>query len=94
MKAFRIDPLNKKITEVEYNGDYKQIYNHINANTFDVATLYDNGDGAYIDDEGLFVENQHFWIHKTFQRLWLVLACFLGLTKKGTAQPQKLLSKN
>ena len=90
MKAFRIDPLNKKITEVEYNGDYKQIYDHINASTFDVATLYVNGDGAYRGCGGCIA----ILITKTFQRLWLALACFLGLTKKETAQAQKLLSKN
>ena len=89
MKAFRIDPLNKKITEVEYNGDYKQIYNHIDASTFDVATLYDNGDGAYIDDEGLFVENQHFWIHKNFPTPLAGIGLLLGLDEEGDSTAPK-----
>ncbi len=83
MQALRIDPINKEITEVEFNGDYKQIYDHINANTFDIARVYENGDGAYIDDEGLYVENQHFWIHKNYPTPLAGIGLLLGSDEYG-----------
>ena len=89
MKAFRIDPINKKITEVKYDGNYKQIYDYIDARTFDVATLYENGDGVYIDDEGLFVENQHFWIHKNFPTPLAGIGLLLGLDEEGDSTTPK-----
>jgi hypothetical protein len=89
MKAFRIDPINKKITEVKYDGNYKQIYDYIDARAFDVATLYENGDGVYIDDEGLFVENQHFWIHKNFPTPLAGIGLLLGLDEEGDSTTPK-----
>ena len=89
MKAFRIDPINKKITEVKYDGNYNQIYDYIDARTFDVATLYKNGDGVYIDDEGLFVENQHFWIHKNFPTPLAGIGLLLGLDEEGDSTTPK-----
>jgi hypothetical protein len=89
MKAFRIDPINKKITEVKYDGNYNQIYDYIDARTFDVATLYENGDGVYIDDEGLFVENQHFWIHKNFPTPLAGIGLLLGLDEEGDSTTPK-----
>ena len=89
MKAFRIDPINQSITEVKYNGDYKQIYTHIDAKTFDHATLYENGDGAYIDDEGLFVKNQYFWIHKNYPTPLAGIGLLLGSNEEGDSTTPK-----
>ena len=62
MKALLINPIEKTIEEVEYNGDYKQIYTYIKASTFGVVDI-PNDDTIYIDDEGLLKENNHFFIH-------------------------------
>lgn len=53
MKAMLIDPNARKMTEVKYSGDYRDIYKLIGADTFDVARINDEGDGIYIDDNGL-----------------------------------------
>jgi len=63
MKALLINPIDKTIEEVEYNGDYKQIYKYIDASMFGVVDI-PNDDTIYIDDEGLFKDKQHFFIHK------------------------------
>jgi hypothetical protein len=52
MKALLINPIEKTIEEVEYNGDYKQIYKYIDASPFGVVDI-PNDDTIYIDDEGL-----------------------------------------
>lgn len=60
MKAYLIDPFEKSINEVEYSGDYQDIYKLINADLFDVAYM-DDGLGVFVDDEGLFKDNQAFF---------------------------------
>jgi hypothetical protein len=52
IKAVLIDPLAETVTDVEYNGDYKQIYKHIQAELFTVVRLKDDDD-VFVDDEGL-----------------------------------------
>lgn len=53
MKAFLIDPFERTITEVEYNGDYKHIYALIGCETFETIQIGDDGDAIYVDEEGL-----------------------------------------
>ena len=54
MRAILINPIDHTVTEVEHNGDYRQIYEFIDARLFDVARINEHGDGIYVDDEGLF----------------------------------------
>lgn len=61
MKAFLIDPSVQTITEVEYSGDYKQIYDLIDCHTFDVVYI-DESHCIYVDDEGLMKPNLFFWL--------------------------------
>jgi len=60
MKGILINPHEETITEVEYSGNYKEIYDIINCRTFDVATIYNTQD-IYVDDEGLLIDNQRFF---------------------------------
>lgn len=62
MKAILIDPHKKVISEVSYNGDWRQISHHIKCDTFTVVSLPDNND-IYIDDFGLFAEKQAYFRH-------------------------------
>lgn len=61
MRAFLIDPTNQTIQTVDYNGDYRQIYEHIGAETFDAARFNAKGDAAFIDDEGLLKQPEFFF---------------------------------
>jgi len=61
MKAYYIDPILKFVAEVDFVGDYKQIYKWIDANTFDVVNVNGYGDGMYVDDEGMLKRNNSFF---------------------------------
>lgn len=68
MKAYLIRPRDCSIVEVDYTGDYRNIYEHlsepaaeIEVTCFDVVRL-DDGDGCYVDDEGLFKPSPMFMI--------------------------------
>lgn len=52
MRAILINPLEQSITEVEYNGDFRNIYEHLKCDTFDVVRL-NNKDDVFVDDNGL-----------------------------------------
>jgi hypothetical protein len=60
MKAILINPQEETITEVEYSGNYKEIYSFIDCRTFDCVRLTDMQD-MYIDDEGLLIDNQRYF---------------------------------
>lgn len=68
MKAYLIDPFEKKISEVEYDGNYKSIYTLIStqSNPVDIFTcveLNEHQDTVFVDDEGLLnnTETQHYF---------------------------------
>jgi hypothetical protein len=80
MKAFLIDPFEKSISEVDYSGDYNDIYKLIDAQLFDVVYI-DGNNCIYVDDEGLFRNDQAF-----FQVGYAMLAGYglvLGTNDKG-----------
>lgn len=51
-KAILIDANNREIKEVSLGDDYKEIYQHIGCEIFDVVRIDENND-VYVDDEGL-----------------------------------------
>lgn len=53
MRAIFIDARNKTVSEIQLGKDYKEISKKIGCDLFTVATTYDNGDGVFVDDEGL-----------------------------------------
>jgi hypothetical protein len=89
MRAFLIDPFRQEVTEVNYSGDYKQICEFIDAELFDVARLNANGDGIYVDDEGLYAEDQRFFQHKFYPNplagKGLVLGCDMDTGESASA---------
>lgn len=60
MKAILINPFDETVKEVEYTGDYREIYHLINCRTFDCVRLTPHED-MYIDDEGLLINNQRYF---------------------------------
>lgn len=85
MKAFFINPFIQKITTVDYDGDWRKINRMIDAirGNFDVVRLYENGDAAFVDDEGLYVEDQQFWIHRNYPNPLAGKSLFLGTDDEG-----------
>ena len=60
MKAILIDVKNQEITEVLHDNTLESIYKHVDCRTFDVVNI-DGVNSIYIDDEGLFVEDQLYF---------------------------------
>jgi hypothetical protein len=73
-----IDPFTQTITEVQYRGDYKHIYELIDADTYDAARINKHGDALFVDDEGLFKEEQAFFLHKDYPQPLAGKALLLG----------------
>jgi len=66
-KAMLIDPVARTFTPVEYHGDFREIYTHLNCEAFDVAyaTIDGHDVDIYVDDEGLY-NPTHFFIGDGF----------------------------
>ena len=62
MKAILIDVKNEEVKEVDHDDTLQQIYKFVDCATFDVLRL-DETNGIYVDDEGLFVEDQLFFTY-------------------------------
>ena len=60
MKGILINPFDTTIKEVVYTGDYREIYDLVDCTTFDCVRIYEAQD-MYIDDEGLFKNNQRYF---------------------------------
>ena len=60
MKAILIDVKKQEVKEVEHDDTLASIYKHVNCGTFDVVNI-DGVNSIYVDDEGLFVEDQLYF---------------------------------
>lgn len=97
MKAFLIDPYAKAITEVDYDGDYKNIYKLIDCRCFTVVgpvgdeKLAPRGefneplmDSVYIDDEGMLSGDNPVWTLRTMPGVSLAKkGLVLGVDNEG-----------
>lgn len=67
MRAYLIDPPNAQVVEVDYNGDWRTIGQHIHAELFTTVVLNKARDTIFVDDCGLINDNPHGWfILKTY----------------------------
>ena len=60
MRGILIDPTARSVTEVDYSGDYKQIYKLCNFDLFECAQI-DEEHTLFIDEEGLLKNNSDFF---------------------------------
>lgn len=80
-KGYLVDPFDKTITEVEV-GDYKHIQDLIGCSCFTAAYL-ENGDVAYVDDEGLFKGPTDFILFKGYPQPLAGKAVVVGTDSEG-----------
>jgi hypothetical protein len=60
MLAILIDPFTETIEVVDYSGDWQDISTLLECSLFTTIDLGDS-DTLYVDDEGLYVEDQRFF---------------------------------
>lgn len=89
MKAYLIDPYEGSIEQVEYSGDYEDIYRLIDCRYFDCVGI-DNGDTIFVDDEGLYRDNQEFFMIEGYHSPLCGKALVLGTDRKGNSQAPKI----
>ena len=85
MKAYLIDPFEKSITEVDYSGNYQDLSAICGYDTFAVATFNDEGDGVFVDDEGLFKPDQKFFIIGSYPQPLAGRGLVLGVDGEGAS---------
>lgn len=82
MKAILIDPFTQTISEVDYDGNYKNIYKLIGANCFDLAHL-GQGDAIFVDDEGLINGTRALFKHDDYDSVLAGKGLILGSDNRG-----------
>lgn len=83
MRAYLIDPFDRALIEVDYSGNFRDIYELCGYDTFAVVTFNDHGDGVYVDDEGLFKKNQRFFTIADYPQPLAGKALVLGVDAEG-----------
>jgi hypothetical protein len=97
MRAILINPFEREITTVIRSDDYKDIYTYLSRPDFDVNTFtvvhLDEFNDIFIDDEGLYVEDQAFFsIAGTHSELVLAgMGLVLGHDGQGESTSSDLL---
>lgn len=89
--AYLIDPAARTITPVEYDGNYKSIYELIGATTFDVVRV-ENDDCIFVDDEGLINGNGQrngFWTYGEYPQPLAGKGLVLGTDEEGESVSAK-----
>ena len=82
MQAILIDPYTQTIEVVEYSGDYKDISAMLGCDLF--TTVYtEMADTIYVDDEGLYVEDQRYFNIKGYPQPLAGRGLVLGSTDDG-----------
>jgi hypothetical protein len=82
MKAILIDVNNKEINEVDYSGDFRDIYKFINCDCFTVVNI-DKNNVVYVDDEGLLKGNKNFFKGKFYPQELAGNGLILGSDSMG-----------
>ena len=87
MKAILINPEERTIRHVSYDGDYKSIYRLIRCTTFEAVYPFDNGDTLWIDEEGLLKESNFAFNIRAdnpkFNQTIMGMALVLGTDAEG-----------
>lgn len=87
-----INPSSQTVKLVESDIDTSGIGwigNLIEARLFTFVRLYENGDGVYIDDEGLYAEQRHFFLHRNYPQPLVNKGLFVGINDEGDTVPPK-----
>ena len=84
MKAYLINPFAQSITEVEYSGDFNQIYQFLNCDLFTVVEINEFGDSVFVDDEGLISgKPQEFFLVSGYPQPLAGMGLVLGCNQEG-----------
>ena len=84
MKALLIDPFMETVQEIDYSGDWKDIRTLLKCDIF--ATVYFDDmstDSVFVDDEGVFVDDQRFFKLGNYTQPLAGYGLVLGCNEEG-----------
>ena len=99
MQAILIDPFTETIEVVDYSGDWQDISTLLGCSLFTTIDLGDNdiydsdlgdSDTLYVDDEGLYVEDQRFFNLEGYPQPLAGRGLVLGYTSDGNSTDSSL----
>ena len=82
MKAILIDPFAETVEVVDYSGNWEDIGGLLECRYFDVVRI-DDSETLYVDDEGLYAENQRFFRWDGYHSPLAGRALILGTDEEG-----------
>jgi hypothetical protein len=82
-KAYLIDPVTRTVEEVTYADNFTHIYSLIDCDTFTCLTFNEHNDTVFVDDEGLFKPDQHFFKLKGYPDPLAGKGLVLGTDEEG-----------
>ncbi len=85
MKCLKINVETQQIEEIEYSGNFREIYGIIGneCSTFACPVTLDNEDTIYCDDEGIFKPNIGGWKFADFDYQLVGNAVLMGADDEG-----------
>jgi hypothetical protein len=90
MKAYLINPTDRTIKTVKYDGDYRSIYKLCDFSTFTTVELTADGDTLFLDDEGLLKAPVYqFFGYRGFPNLLAGKGLILGTDDEGNSVEPK-----
>jgi hypothetical protein len=92
MRAILIDPIERKVTEIEIEGkDYREFYPILGCELYSAGLRFDNEDMMLIDDEGLFKNPDRFFVlAEDYPRPIAGRAIIVGTDDSGDTAPCQL----
>ena len=99
MKLYKIIPNEKRITELEYDGSYEQMRQHISYPILDHCRINSEGDMIFVNDVGLLdntaIKDGYFYVQ--LPSTWIMLvgeALYWGTDYRGeNASPHNTLEQ-
>ncbi len=79
--------LSKPVITGTFDEYHEYLKSLIGSRMFTFVRLYENGDGVYIDDEGLYAPKRNFWIHRNYPQPLVNKGVFVGVDDMGETVP-------
>lgn len=90
MQAYLIDPFQQDITEIEWDGDAMSIAKILQCQWITCAYPSNmDHDVIYVDDEGLYVDDQRYFMVSDYPHPLAGYGLVLGTDEVGDAMPPK-----
>jgi hypothetical protein len=83
MKAIKIDAKNRQVIEVDITSDYNDINKEIGSQIFTIAHSLKKRDTIMVDDEGLYNNDNTFFVYKGAHQPFAGNGLIVGCNAKG-----------